>query len=75
MSQLRESVVEMIEVALVELRGVAQPRDLAQLSELLLDAKETEDDEQLERIHEQAKSLRRFCESRRASGSGTTPKP
>ena len=74
MSQLRDSVVDMIEVALVELRQVAQPRDLAQLSELLLDAKETEDDEQLERIQAQATSLRRFCESRRASGAGMPAK-
>jgi hypothetical protein len=71
MSQLRDAVVDTIEIALVELRQVAQPRDLAQLSELLLDAKDAEDDEQLERIHAQAKSLRKFCESRRASGSGS----
>jgi hypothetical protein len=74
MSQLRDSVVEMIEVALIELRGIAQPRDLAQLSELLLDAKEAEDAEQLERIRAQAESLQRFCESRRASGVGMPSK-
>ncbi len=74
MSQLRDSVVDMIEIALVELRAVAQPRDIAQLSELLLDAKDAEDDEQLQRIQAQAKSLIAFCESRRASGAGTSAK-
>ncbi len=68
MTELRDSVVDLIEIALVELRTVAQPRDLAQLSELLLDAKDATDDEQLRRIEEHAKSLRAFCEARRASG-------
>ena len=69
MSALRDSVVDEIEIALVELRGVAQPRDLAQLQELLLDAKEAEDAEQLQRIDTQARSLRAFCEGRRNSGA------
>jgi hypothetical protein len=73
MSALRDSVVDEIEIALVELRGVAQPRDLAQLQELLLDAKEAEDAEQLQRIDLQARALRAFCEGRSAS-STTIPK-
>ena len=70
MSDLQESVVETIEIALVELRGIAQPRDIAQLSELLLDAKDTEDVEQLERIRQQVNALRSFCEGRHESGAG-----
>jgi hypothetical protein len=70
MSELRESVVEMIEVALVELKGIAQPPDMAQLSELLLDAKETDDEELLGRIAAQVKSLRSFCEGRHDSDAG-----
>jgi hypothetical protein len=66
---LRDEVIELIEVTLVELKNIAQPRDLAELSELLADAKNTEDAEQLTRILEQAKSLRAFCESRHDSGS------
>jgi hypothetical protein len=65
----RDEVIELIEVALVELKGIAQPRDLAQLRELLLDAKDADDSEQLMRILEQAKGLRKFCEGRHDSGS------
>jgi hypothetical protein len=70
-SALRDEVILTIEVALVELKAIAQPRDLAQLNELLADAKDAEDSEQLMRILEQAKSLRAFCEGRHDSGSGT----
>ncbi len=59
----------MIEVALVELRGVAEPRDLAQLHELLLDARDTDESEQLTRIREQASRLGAFCWSRHDSSS------
>jgi hypothetical protein len=69
----RDEVIENIEVALVELKGIAQPRDLAELGELLLDAKDAHDAEQLQRIHEQAKSLRAFCEKRHTSSSGLRP--
>ena len=57
----------MIEIALVELRGRAMPIDLAQLSELLLDAREAEDEVTLARIGAQAASVRAFCEGRDAS--------
>ncbi len=74
MGELQDQVVEFIEIALAELKGFAQPRDMAQLSELLLDAKEAEDAEQLRAVERQAKALRAFCESRRNSGASTPPK-
>lgn len=67
MLEKREEIVEFIEVAIVELRGVAQPRDIAELRELEMDAKEADTAEQLERILEQATNLRAFCEQRKRS--------
>jgi hypothetical protein len=67
MGSLREDIIEEIECALVDLRPIAQPRDMAELNELLLDARDTEDPEQLERIAAQLEGLRRFCEARRRS--------
>jgi hypothetical protein len=63
----REEVVEFIEVALVELRGAAQPRDFAELRELAMDAKDAETPEQLDHILKQAQNLRAFCEQRKKS--------
>ena len=70
MSELRDTVVETIEIALVELKNIAQPRDLAELHELLLDTKDAADDDQLRRIAAQVESLRSFCEGRHDSGAG-----
>lgn len=67
MLEKRDEVVEFIEVAIVELRGVALPRDIAELRELAMDAKEAETIEQLDRILAQAKNLRAFCEQRKKS--------
>ena len=67
----RTDVVESIEIALVELRGVAQPHEVASLHELSLDAAEAESDEQLARIAAQVESLREFCERRNLSTPGT----
>ncbi len=67
MLEKRDEVVEFIEVAIVELRGVALPRDIAELRELEMDAKEAETPEQLDRIHAQATNLRTFCEQRKKS--------
>jgi hypothetical protein len=61
---LRDAVIETIEIALVELRPIAQPRDMAELNELLLDAKDAATDESLSRIATQVASLRKFCEGR-----------
>ena len=67
----RTDVVESIEVALVELRGVAQPHELASFRELSLDAEEADSQEQLAQIHAQVLSLREFCERRNLSNPGT----
>jgi hypothetical protein len=63
----RNEVIKSIETTLVELKGVAQPHELASLSELLLDARDAETAEQLEQIEEQVKGLRVFCERRAKS--------
>jgi len=63
----RHEVIEFIEVAIVELRGVAQPRYIAELRELAMDAKDAESDAQLDEILEQARNLREFCEKRKLS--------
>jgi hypothetical protein len=65
----REEVLEFIEVSLVELKGIALPRDLAELRELAMDVRDAEDLTQLKAIHEQAKNLRDFCERRARSTS------
>ena len=60
-------VSEYIEVAIAELRGVAQPRDIAELRALMLDVLEAETLEQLSSIRAQAHNLREFCERRTSS--------
>jgi hypothetical protein len=70
-SEKQRQLVEYIEIALVELRGIAQPRDLADLRTLALEAEEADDDAQLDAILEQAKNLRKFAESRKASALRT----
>lgn len=67
MENLREEVLEYIAVALVETRPMAQPRDLAALRELELDAKDAESEDQLRAILGQAQNLRAFCEDRKVS--------
>jgi hypothetical protein len=67
---LRDDVIESIEIAMADLRPIGQPRDLSQLAELLLDAKDAETDEQLHGIASQVASLRAFCEGRKQSGAG-----
>ncbi len=62
----REELVEEVEVAIAELKEIAQPHELATLREMALDAREAEE-EQLPAIYEQLRSLRRFCESRKKS--------
>ena len=77
MDELRAQVLEYIEVAIVELRGVAQPRDVAELRELAMDAEDAETTEQLTSIQQQAMNLRAFCERRKMSSvkSPTLPPP
>jgi hypothetical protein len=67
----RSDIVESIEIALVELRGVAQPHEVASFHELSLDAAEADSDEQLAAIAAQVESLREFCERRNLSNPGT----
>ena len=66
--ELRTEVVDTIEVAIVELRAIAQPRDIAELRELVMDANDAESQEQLEGILAHANNLIAFCEGRRLSG-------
>jgi hypothetical protein len=73
MVDLREEVLDYIEVAKVELKGMAQPRDIAELNELALDVKDAEAEEQLQAIYAQAKNLREFCE-RRSKSTGNMPR-
>ena len=67
MEERRAQVVEEIEIALVELRSIAQPHEIASLNELLFDAQDATSADQLEPIIEQVKSLRAFCENRHRS--------
>ena len=75
----REDLVLAIEIALVELKGTAQPHELAQLNELLLDAKDAADgaagDAEVASISSQFESLRDFLKARKSSSSfGATTK-
>jgi hypothetical protein len=67
MEQRRAEVVEMIEIALVELRSIAQPHEIASLNELLFEAQDATAAEQIEAIAEQVNGLRAFCENRHRS--------
>jgi hypothetical protein len=68
MEQKRADVIENIEIAIVELRDCAQPRDVAELRALVLDAKEAESEKVLEEIVVHVENLRAFCEARKKSG-------
>ena len=63
----KDDLIEHIEITLVEVKGVAQPNDMAELSSLLLDAREAESEEQRVAIRRQVDNLRAFCESRTMS--------
>jgi hypothetical protein len=65
----RAEIQELIEVALIELKGVIQPHEVAQLRELGLDAEDTESPDALANIVQQVASLREFCEKRAKSGA------
>jgi hypothetical protein len=66
-NEQRDEVVEFIEVAIVELRNFAQPRDIAELRELEMDARDATTNDQLGEILRQAQNLRAFCEQRKRS--------
>jgi hypothetical protein len=64
-----EEINEVVETLVVELRGTAQPHEIAQLRELALDATDAESPEQLEQIAAQVESLRVFCLNRAKSSA------
>jgi hypothetical protein len=66
----KEELIEHIEITLVELRGLAQPNEVAELNCLLLDARETDNGEQIVAIWRQVDHLREFCELRSMSQIG-----
>lgn len=70
----RAQLVLDIEIALVDWRPFAQPHELASLAELLLDAKDAEEDE-VGQVEAQFRSLERFVESRRASVEMSAVRP
>jgi hypothetical protein len=65
----REEINEVVETLVVELKGTAQPHEIAQLRELALDAADAETQEQLEQIAAQVESLRVFCVNRAKSSA------
>jgi hypothetical protein len=65
----REEISETVEALVVELRGVAQPHEIAQLRELALDAADAETQEQLVQIAAQVEGLRVFCMNRAKSSA------
>lgn len=70
MSATRDDLVERIEVALVDWKSVARPSELAELAELLLDAKEASTDEDLRALDTQFRGLEAFIASRKTSSPG-----
>lgn len=65
----RAEVLEIIEVAIIELKGIAQPHEITHFRELALDAEDADSPEALAHIVQQVKSLREFCEKRAKSGA------
>ena len=64
-----QEINEIVETLVVELRGTAQPHEIAQLRELALDAADAETPEQLAQIAAQVESLRVFCLNRAKSSA------
>jgi hypothetical protein len=64
-----EEIRETVEVLVVELKGVAQPHEIAHLRELALDAGDAETPEQLSQISQQVESLKNFCMNRAKSSA------
>jgi hypothetical protein len=69
---IRAEINETIEVAVVELKGVALPHEIAHLRELAADAADAETEEQLAQIARQVESLRTFCQSRAKSSAANS---
>jgi hypothetical protein len=64
-----QEINEVVETLVVELRGTAQPHEIAQFRELALDAADAESPEQLAQIAAQVESLRVFCVNRAKSSA------
>jgi len=75
MTTTREDLVENIEIALSDWKPYAQPHELTELAELLLDAKDAEDQGEIDRVESQFRGLERFVESRKASSAGFPAPP
>jgi hypothetical protein len=65
----REEIDETVATLVVELKGIAQPHEIAQFRELALDAADADAPDQLAKIAAQIESLRNFCLSRAMSGA------
>ncbi len=63
----RTNIIASIEATIGELKSMALPRDLAELRELVNDAKAAASREQLQQILRQATNLREFLERRKKS--------
>ncbi|HRG96545.1 MAG TPA: hypothetical protein PLR99_09870 [Polyangiaceae bacterium] len=70
----RAQLILDIEIALVDWKPVAQPHELSELAELLLDARDAGPDE-LPQVEAQFRGLERFVESRRASVAMAAVRP
>ena len=70
MTATRDDLVERIEGALIDWKAVARPSELAELAELLLDAKEAKTDEELRALDAQFRGLEAFIASRKTSSAG-----
>lgn len=70
MTTTREDLIESIEIALTDWKPYAQPHELAELAELLLDAKDADEQGEVDRVDAQFRGLERFVESRKASSAG-----
>jgi hypothetical protein len=66
---ISSEIIETVEVLVVELRGTAQPHEIAQLRELALDAADAETPEQIAQIAAQVEGLRSFCLHRAKSSA------
>jgi hypothetical protein len=67
MERVRAAVIDLIDIALVDLKEVAQPHEIASLNELRIDAQDAIDEATLRQIERQVESLRDFCEKRKRS--------
>lgn len=65
---IRSDLIEDIEVAMVEFREIALRREIAEMQEIQLDAKEAADDDTLRRLAAQFEELCDFIRRRAKSG-------